>query len=1142
MDTNLKINPLTGKPFGDPVKPVKPGTPVTSNTQGSPTTVGVAIPPRWGSAPNLNPITGKAIAKPKSNLIFDGINKSEFDLSGDITNREGMGSARQAIADGIDIQNSLDWEDQRAQNQGWFPKMASALINKVGVTGISTFGEAVLGSVTGATYAGLAALSSAKDDSDKRLNAYITSFMEKDSKYATNPDLLNNSDFSLQNLTFGQGSLQSAYDENAIKQNIVDQIWGSSGADPLTGGSTEGNKALQEELAKQGITKDNIFQALEEARDQKGVPILGAFGVTPSMFSTDSRYNAPGTLGAKQMLGKYEEAVRAASAKAMGSSDGNAMRDVAAAYWNTPLGNAMDDFRAWGDEKLPYRYTKEEQELAANSVNWVPFTDGSFNFYFDKVASGVGFAAGAFAPAMLTKGKGAGSIGYRMGKNLYGRVTGKPNAAAAAASLEREAAATQGIRSGEGAAEMAARLRNPTALDKARKGIQDYQKLVGSAYLASYAEAAVESRDVKKQFIEQETAKWMAENPGKSEMDMPPDIRERIEQLSNSAGNTNFAMQMPMLIGTNMFTLGSIMKFKAFAPIAEKLGVTATEGIRAAPLVREAGKTAEKFWFNNTAGKAFEKGVRGAGKIAPGAISEGAQEGFQYFAQKYSLGQYADRIVDDEAHLGRNFAEAMNKTLNDTESIEQMVIGAMIGGGMTAYGNRKASKKNKEATDKVMSIMNSGVLSNMVQRAEMSSESKAIMKDYSEKLKAGDTNGARDALFKLISSEASIAEDFGSKDLYNEMLDDLAQMSPEDFVKFAMPEAGADFAKNLTQDTVREIANDVKDKFNRASEIRKGILERFPLPQRSSGLDRIGMNQRQIDEEELQIKAMSAYRDILYSTAIDIEGADGEIQNIMGNLQKVVPGLDIDILKMKIKAGDVQVAKDGERITMDDVQSVMSTAVDKKTQEQLSLYLRSLDPAQREEVLNDFTRLIELAGRRNVAMQSYEELRKNPDKRTLYYKALQADRQAKTEKYRTDVAEQLLATAQSSRALINSLPMLTDPTMKARVRARIKELKTQESKVRKDKFAGMTIDQMRQLDYNSMSEVEKTAYDTALVYKKNREIRNNITSRVNQTLASNPSGVYNLSSLFKGMGKDKDGAVALAAAMQQIQETLRNMC
>ena len=1138
MDTNIKLNPITGKPITDPVKPAKPGATVANNPAGKPTTVGVTIPPRWGANPNINPITKQAIASPKSDLIFDGINNTAFDFSGDITNKEGKGSAAQALADGIDIQNTSDWEEQRARNQGIMPKLASTLFNKFLITGVSTLTEGIFGSVTGATYAALTGVTKDSDESDKRLNAYITSFMEKDGKYAANPDLLNESDFSLQNLSLGSGSLQSAYDEEAVKQNIVDQIWGSSSGDTMFGVTAQGNVALQEELAKQGITKDNIFQALEEARDQSS----GLFGVTPSMFSTDSRYNAPGTSGAAQMLGKYEQAVRAAAAKSLASPDGNTMRDVASAYWDTPLGNTMDDFREWGDKNLPFRYTREERELAENSVNWVPFTDGSFNFYFDKVASGVGFAAGAFAPMYITKGKGAGSIGYRMGKNLYGRVTGKPNVNAAANALGAEAAATQGIRSGEGAAEMTARLRNPSALSKFQKQFKDNQKLISSAYLASYAEAAVESRDVKKQFIAQETAKWMAENPGMSEMDMPPDIRERIQQLANSAGNTNFAMQMPMLIGTNMFTLGSIMKFKALAPVAQKLGLAAGEGVAAAPLVREAGKTAEKFWFNNKAGKAFEKGVRGIGKVAPGALSEGAQEGYQYFAQKYSLGYYGDRIVDDEAHLSKNFAEAMNKTLNDTESIEQMVIGAMIGGGMSAYGARKASKKSKEATEKVMSIMNSGVLSNIVQRAEMSSESKAIMKDYSDKLKKGDTNGARDALFNLIANEARIAEDFGSKDLYNEMLDDLAQMSPEDFVSFAMPEAGADFTSNLTQDSVREIANDVKEKFNRASEIRKGILERFPLPQRSSGVDRLGMSQRQIDDEELQIKAMSTYRDILYSAAIDIEGADGSIQAIMRDLQQVVPGLDIDILKMKIKAGDVKAGEDGKAITMDDVQSVMGTAVDKKTQEQLSLYLRSLDPAQREQVLNNFTRLLELSGRRNIAMKAYEELRKSPNKSTLYYQGLQADRRAKTEKYRNDVAERLVATAQSSRALINSLPMMTDPNIKAKVRARIKDLKTQESKIRKDKFANMTIDQMRQLDYDSMSEIEKTAFDTALTYKKNREIRGNIANRINQVLASNPSGVYNLSALFQGMTKGKDGAKAVAAAMQQIEQTLRNMC
>jgi len=1140
----MDINPITGKPITDPKKPTKPGSTVAAQN-GSTVTVGNTIPFRGSGSSDLNPLTGKAYSVPKSNLIYSGVNAASIDFSQDLTSKEGAGSAERAIKDGIDIGLSDNWEDQRAKNQGWAPKVASAFLNKIALTAVSTAGEAFFGSATGALYSAVTGFSAANVDKDKQLRAYMASYMEKDGRYATNPDMLNQSDSdvlggisTVVNTLFGRigsSTTSTPYDEESVKQGIIDEIWGTATPNLFTQ-DANGKEELQKQLAAQGITKDNIFEALAEERDIQG----SVFGIRPSSIFGATGYNAPGTPGASQMLGKYQKAVEEATRKYVnGSPDGNYMRDIAASYWDTPLGNSMDALREWGDEKLPYRYTEEERELAAKSVNWVPFTDGSFNFYFDKVASGVGFAAGAFAPAYLTKGKGAGSVGYRMGKNLYGRVTGKPNVTAAASSLQAEAAATQGVRSGEGAAEMAARLRNPSKLDKFKNNFRDYQRLVSSSYLASYAESAVESRDVKRQFIEQETAKWLAENPGKTAADIPSDIQVRIEMMANSAGNTNFAMQMPMLMATNMFTLGSIMKFKALAPVAQRFGISAEEGVKAARLTGEAGKVTEKFWFNTKAGQMFEKSVKGVGKIAPAAASEGAQEGFQYFAQKYSLGYYADRIIDDEVHLGQNYAEALNKTLNDTESIEQMVIGAMIGGGMSVIGNRAQSKANKKATETVKSIMNSGVLSNVIQRAEMSAESKAIMKDYSEKVKSGDTNGAKDALFKLIASEASIAEQFGSKDLYNEMLDDLAQMSPEDFAKFAMPESSDEFKNNLTQESVKEIAADVKAKFNRATEIRKGIIERFPLPQRSSGVDRLGMSQRQIDDEELRIKAMSTYRDILYSTAIDVEGADGSIQDIIENLQRVVPGLDIDILKMKVKAGDVKAAEDGKPITMDNIQAIMGTAVDKKTQEQLGLYLRSLEPEQREQVLNNFNRLIELAGKRNIALNAYEELRKNPGKSTLYYAALQADRQKKTEEYRESVARELVQTAQSSRTLINSLPIVTNPLTKAVVRSRIKELQKQESKIRKDKFADMTIDQMRTLNYDAMSEPEKVAYDTALTYKKNREIRENIRYRVNDTLENNPSGVYSIDSLFKGMSKDKQGEVAIAATTKQVEETLK---
>lgn len=1107
-------------------------------------------------ASQIDPFTGRPFNKTISNKMYDGVNRGHLTGTKEIEFLHGKGekdpTAREVMTAGLTPTTENDWEDMRAQRQGFGTKALYGTGNML-VTAGTTGVETLFGAPTGLASLGIAGLNAETQraaesfisgenktktmlDAEQSAPGMLSGVMDFLDIFGAEPHKIvkgsDGKEYYLDESAMTEGQFQEGEQGNYL----VEKTSNEATLERNLRSTIESDAALMRALREKNLTVDDAVMAIKEEKAQRSGAYQAGLGLKTAFGGTIG-YNAPGGIGSRNALNRYKEAV---SKTIQDKSGPEAWQDIAAAYWDTDLGNYLDELREGASNAMPFYYTRKE--LDSDEINWVPFTEGSANFYFDKVMNGIGFAAGAMAPLYLTRGKSVSGSVYRSAKNLVKRTVGKgtkPGVISEALGAEA-AAATRTVAGGGNAASVNAVENLATGQISPFKGrMMKAGKMLAASYAASYSEAAVESRDVKKQYIEARLQEWEAANPGKSRLLIQPDEMAEIERYANAAGNTNFAMNMPILLGSNMFMISALMGSKLLSRFNVPVAGIGEEAVQAARIAGKAGAATEATWFTSKAGKVAEKVIRKGATLGKGAIFEGGQELAQYGAQQFNLGYWHKRQTDGIASVADHFADAFGKTFTEKEGLEQGLIGAMIGGGMSAIASRKDSRAQKLATEKILAIRNSGILSKIVQRAEMSSETQAMMEDYHKATKKGDHKTAANILAKALANEAMIAEQFGGTDMYEEMLNDMENMSPEEFVKFALPHLSESQAKAFTEQHVKETVKDVKDSLKRNTQLAKNIKEMVPIQERSTPLERMTMSQEQREQEDLQIRVTEAYRNMLYSAAIEMDNHDAKIEGLVDKVNEKLkaqglPSLDPNILKFSIKSGRVTPGDNG-KVDPKSIEELLQYSMGKNTVDHLNLVLRALDPQDREEINNAFTEMFATAAAREQAVSAYEELRKNPDKRYLYYEALQADQSENLKERRNQVAKDLILHAQTAEQLINALPNITDEDLKAEALKTIKKLKKRQAEIRKDKFSNLSVAEMRKLDYDSMSPIVQAAYNESLKYKKNSELRAGITNKVNAILDEVESMPYDLAALFKAINREKQGDKILAKVTEQLQ-------
>ena len=232
------------------------------------------------------------------------------------------------------------------------------------------------------------------------------------------------------------------------------------------------------------------------------------------------------------------------------------------------------------------------------------------------------------------------------------------------------------------------------------------------ALIGASTEASSEAMSTGDEFEKQMLAKIEQEEGGISDV-----ARARISELKKSVMNSTYALQIPVIAGSNWLTFGKTM-----------LGSTATEKLlakTAARTDREAIGESYKASVTPFLQKIIDK-TYGLRQVTSKAIPEGFEEWEQFAVTKgvndYYANKYYNATYDD-------FFSSMAKGVNDAmseEGLENFIIGAISGGifgnatqikteGFKSYKNPINEKSVNETLDYLNSIKGSDAFKSQVQ-------------------------------------------------------------------------------------------------------------------------------------------------------------------------------------------------------------------------------------------------------------------------------------------------------------------------------------------------------------------------------------------------------------------------------------------
>ena len=756
---------------------------------------------------------------------------------------------------------------------------------------------------------------------------------------------------------------------------------------------------------------------------------------------------------------------------------GSVLFDKDHSFADNTVGNSMDAINEQMREWLPNYYTKDEQESLFSAMA------NPGNFLGDKVAGGAAYTVGMLATMYLTGGMGV-----------------------AGGALAGTRAAASAIRAGANISKLAANYR----VIKALQAGADISKIVGRtanvqrlangakvldvAVTMGLAEASVEARETKKQFIEERTAEWEANNPGQ---EMPEDMRAGIEESALAAMNTNFLANMAVLTATNAFTFGN-MAFKAAkgTQIADDAVETAYK------VTKNAGDDAVRYaesLSNNKLARGLQKGNRLFGKGLAVAGSEATQEGFQ-FASNIAMQDYYGKKFNNNIEGG--FGDMMSallkggtETLTSKDGLESMLIGAIIGGGTAAIQNRGVAGKMDKNTKEGLAIMNSGAFQNIMENFEQTEKNIALAAIVSnEESSPVEKEKARR---QLIHNHMRKYDKMGALDYANEELDDLAALDEVDFKK----RMGYDESVPLTQQTngknQQEVIQDIKDSAKKTFQLEKDINTIAPL-RAPQGI----FAAMQSDEDKknfiLQQKVDREYRNLLFDSALKSEVATEHANKAYNDLISINPEfakLDKNKLFYSVGLGEVSLDAQGEvqinaqysgKLELDE-----AGKRDQKFQEQLDMSreaFRNLSAPDQAKFTAALITLQQSLGVKTGADAAFNELRKNPDKRQFYVEAQRLLRKQTKQEIADDSARQAIDSALTPEELESGVPANASPELIIEAKKKYKELQKQVKKAQKE-FTKMNYNELSQLDADAIEPTDPIRAQALRYEMQERELR-----------------------------------------------------
>lgn len=747
-------------------------------------------------------------------------------------------------------------------------------------------------------------------------------------------------------------------------------------------------------------------------------------------------------------------------------------------FYDNAVGRNVDKMNNFMQEYMPNYYTEAEQNMGLME------SLGTANFWADKVANGVGYSLGSIATMML----GVGEVGLLAQTAKYGvrglgaltvkavKLGDKLEDGFKLSNMYKAGKIVETGQKADKALELAAKF---ARLEKAS------QRLAVATNM-SLAESSVEAREAQKTFIESQIEKWETENPG---AEMPADVEEGINESAKAVGNLNFAINLPITSLTNIAMFGNMMKGSALGKgaINELSEKEAKDGV--IRTFTEAGSESANKYI-----KAFNKASKAFKPVAGNMLEEGIQEGAQFAASELSKNYYGDKFDDGIGDMSKALSQSLSDTFGTKEGLENILIGAIVGGGtgavQTLIGAEKRLKETKDAnTAKALEILNSGGLTSPLANLEDAATYSAAVNRMNAAVAEGDFAKAERQRKGLISSVAMRLDRVGGLDYGLEQLEDAKNLSEEEFKKAFGYSADKTLAEQTGGMSVSEVVDDVKSTIEKTIQRKNDIKDVVGKYTPSEGLVSRMLASMGESEDSKYRQALAAeieqkYLKSFSLAAIDLDTIDEQIDNSIeelfdtmsplgapGSLESVITKQDF---AAKVKNGTVTIDDDGNI----QVNALSSADVSDKTLDKLNNIINifgSLGHALDQQKVNKkLTEVKQLIARRAGGVDAINNLMKSPESRDLFVEAQMLKEQAEAKKKINNTAQTVIENAETSDDINENFPDGASLELQAAASQKIAELEAQEEQALKD-FSGMTLEELEKINEDEQSPINLKA-------------------------------------------------------------------
>ena len=513
------------------------------------------------------------------------------------------------------------------------------------------------------------------------------------------------------------------------------------------------------------------------------------------------------------------------------------------AYYDNFIGKNIDKANEAMREAMPNYRTQAEQDAST----WQKL--GTANFWADTVANGFGYSIGSLATMWLTGGAGLVARGakamqiYNISKNIA-------NGVKVAKALEKGNRMT---------------------------GFVNTASMIESGIYMSLAESSVEARETQRNSYDSILQKTL-DDKGFSDVSQlsASDLKE-IENASYAAGNRNFLTQLPILAGTNLLMFGKMVAgFRTASKVNKDVAFDAALG-------KVASTVGERGIFRNTLSRLKPTGQ--------GVLTEAGQEGWQFASNIMSTDYHTDKYFNGgAASLTASMYKGIKETFGTQEGLESMLVGAIVGGGMSGVSStvRGDFNKRKEAAKIATDILNGGFMINANnQQLNFNAQVKVAL-DMENARKAGDIKAFKDAQFKLIQYNAFAALENGTYDVFMQKLEDSKTLSDPEFAKMFGFDTEVSLEEQTKGGSKSEIIKNVQDKLEKFKETYENVNEKFPSTPPTMGLPRMLMSEAERNAEDAVYNKRNNLRAELILSASGIENRTERIESIQKQMKTLI--------------------------------------------------------------------------------------------------------------------------------------------------------------------------------------------------------------------------------------------------------------